>query len=251
MKPATYLLIDAGNSTVKAALWGSGELGAVQVWAHAELAAFGAWVDALKELPHHAWLASVADSRVSGTITQQLEARKVPLTRWHSTDLPAGFQNLYEAPTLGPDRLLAALGARHTCAAQVLVVANFGTATTVDLVVNDSFHGGLIAPGVRMMAAGLNRDTAHLPMAEGEFKPVPRTTHDAIFTGVCAAQRGAVDHMLRAAQAFGTPHLLVSGGAAAAVRPVLPAHDLLPHAVLRGLAVVAQAGLASANANAP
>jgi type III pantothenate kinase len=239
MSPAADVLIDAGNTTVKAAVLRGGELGPVQVWPHAESPQFAAWLESLNAAPRRAWLVNVAQPEIAQAIIQTLEQKKVPLTHWQNTPLPTGFENLYVAPTLGPDRLLAAIGARHARDEQVLVVASFGTATTVDLVVGHSFHGGLILPGVRMMAASLNRDTAQLPLTQGTFAQVPRSTHDAIFTGICAAQRGAVDHMLQAAQAFGIARLVVSGGAALALGAHLPTHSLLPHAVLRGLAVIA------------
>jgi type III pantothenate kinase len=239
MTTAPQLLIDAGNSTLKAAVFTSGSLGPAAVFEYPQLDAFGRWLDGLAPAPTHAWLASVVHEQVIQNLVQQLAQRRLACTHWQKTPLPAGFQNLYEAPTLGADRLLAAIGARAAFTQRVLVVANFGTATTVDLVVNHSFHGGLIAPGVQMMLQSLHRDTAHLPLAQGKCVDIPRNTHDALFTGMCAATRGAVEHILHNAQRFGVPQLVASGGALAQIAAYLPEHRTLPHAVLHGLAAVA------------
>jgi type III pantothenate kinase len=241
------VLIDAGNSRVKAAMLTQSGIGQVSHWPHEEIAAFAHWLDAQPTRPLHAWLVSVASDHINAAIAAALNACAIPATQWQGKPLPRGFVNAYRAPTLGPDRLLAAIGARQFDSSPVLVVASFGTATTVDLVQEHVFRGGLIAPGVRLMAASLNRATAHLPMTEGKWAAVPDNTHDAIFSGICAAQRGLVTQMLDAAAQFGAPQLIVSGGAAHQIAPVLPAHKLLPHAVLTGLAHVAS-GETAANA---
>ena len=48
------------------------------------------------------------------------------------------------------------------------------------------------------MRASLARNTAQLPLAEGEFSSAPRTTMDAIVSGCLHAQIGAIERMFRA-----------------------------------------------------
>jgi type III pantothenate kinase len=235
------LLIDVGNSRIKAAFCESGALTQAVAWPLADAQALPAWLDAQAHGAAQAWLVSVADDSVNRQIEQALAKRNIHLQRWRGTPLPENFRNDYAAPTLGPDRLLAALAARRRYANDILVIACFGTATTVDLVSGHAYKGGLIAPGVALMAASLTRSTAHLPLTEGKLVTVPDNTHDAIFTGICAAQRGAVAHILEAAAALGSPQLIVSGGAAGLVSAALPPHAVLPDAVLAGLAVIAGA----------
>ncbi|MFM2398272.1 MAG: hypothetical protein RL341_429 [Pseudomonadota bacterium] len=244
MSGQAQLLIDAGNSRVKAALLHAGVPGEVASWPHAQIDALPAWLTAQKQPVSHAWMVSVASEELNAAIHAALAAKDITLTRWRGAPLPSGFLNAYAAPTLGPDRLLAALAARRAHTAQVLVVASFGTATTVDLVAGDTFRGGVIAPGIGLMAASLAQSTAHLPLSQGRLVPVPDNTHDAIYTGICAAQRGAVTHMLDAAAPLGSPQLVICGGNAAAIAPALPPHVLLPDAVLKGLAQVATASAA-------
>lgn len=68
-----------------------------------------------------------------------------------------------EGTVVGPDRLVNALGAfdRH---GPNLVVVDFGTATTFDVVAEDgAYVGGVIAPGVNLSLEALHMGAASLP----------------------------------------------------------------------------------------
>lgn len=103
-----------------------------------------------------------------------------------STPVPIG--NAYRSPeTLGRDRLAAAVGAVTMHPGQNILVVDFGTAVTIDLITADGvFRGGCISPGVRMRFRALHDYTARLPlcdpsMGEGE---VGGTTVEALELGV-------------------------------------------------------------------
>lgn len=68
-----------------------------------------------------------------------------------------------EGTVVGPDRLVNAVGAfdRH---GPDLIVVDFGTATTFDVVANDgAYVGGVIAPGVNLSLEALHMGAASLP----------------------------------------------------------------------------------------
>ena len=68
-----------------------------------------------------------------------------------------------EGTQVGPDRLVNAAGAfdRH---GGDLIVVDFGTATTFDVVANDgAYIGGVIAPGVNLSLEALHQAAAALP----------------------------------------------------------------------------------------
>jgi type III pantothenate kinase len=159
--------------------------------------------------------------------------------------------NGYRDPSqLGADRWHAVLGACARLPASSLVVANAGTATTVDCVRATGgpaqFVGGCIAPGVRLMLESLKRGTAALPLAEGPFAEFPDTTDRAIVTGVLDAQAGLVERVWRrfAASLGAAPRLLLAGGNAEVLAAHLPV-ELAPviehNLVLHGLALRASA----------
>jgi type III pantothenate kinase len=75
----------------------------------------------------------------------------------------AGLHTQYQYPEkLGVDRWLAALAGFHLSQGAVCVV-DAGTALTIDVVTTDGQHlGGLIAPGLALMARSLTQGTAQL-----------------------------------------------------------------------------------------
>jgi type III pantothenate kinase len=75
-----------------------------------------------------------------------------------------GFQIRVDRPgEVGADRLLNALAAHHHYQGP-LVVIDFGTATTFDVVDRDgSYIGGVIAPGINLSIEALHQAAARLP----------------------------------------------------------------------------------------
>ena len=174
-----------------------------------------------------------------------------------STAHAAGITNGYPDPTqLGADRWVAVIGLTRHVSTQASVdkspskiLATFGTATTIDTLSGEQvFRGGLILPGLALMRSSLAAATARLPAADGLVADNPTSTTSAIASGIAAAQIGALKQQIAIAQeADGQPpEVFVSGGAYEAIEHALverlPGCRLrhLPHAVLDGLAVLAQ-----------
>jgi len=238
------LLIDAGNTRVK--------------WALArDDAQPGDWIDSGAVL--HEGLDALAGawqsrhvtraivSNVAGpALRERLAALLGPITvDWFASSAArAGLANGYREPArLGCDRFAAAIGARALAPGQDLVVATCGTATTVDAVTSDGrFLGGMILPGLALMAGALARNTAQLPQAAPGAAPPPLfadNTNDAIVSGCLSAQAGAIE---RAVAGHGGAACMLSGGAAPYIAPALGvAHRLVENIVLVGLHAVALA----------
>lgn len=178
----------------------------------------------------------------------------------------SGVVNGYRVPEqLGADRWLAAIGAHRLYADRTLLICNFGTATTIDLLLAASpagagalFVGGSILPGLETMRMSLSSGTARLPLANGAVADFADRTEDAIASGIMAAQVGAVERSLRAARNRAASELdaypllcVTTGGAAPAISGsiagigVPTAH--VPGLVLQGLATVASDAAATAH----
>jgi len=174
-----------------------------------------------------------------------------------STAYAAGVTNGYPDPTqLGADRWVAVIGLTRQFSTQEpagkppsKILATFGTATTIDTLSGEQvFRGGLILPGLALMRSSLAAATARLPASDGLVTDNPTSTTSAIASGIAAAQIGALKQQIAIAQeADGQPpEVFVSGGAYEAIEHALverlPGCRLrhLPHAVLDGLAVLAQ-----------
>jgi type III pantothenate kinase len=99
---------------------------------------------------------------------------------------------------VGADRVVNAIGAISVLGAPVVVV-DFGTATTVDLVGDDgSYRGGAIAPGLEVSADALVTHTAALRRVEliAPRSPVGRSTVEAIQSGLIYGYAGLVDGLV-------------------------------------------------------
>jgi type III pantothenate kinase len=121
-----------------------------------------------------------------------------------------------EPEKVGTDRLLSA-GAAFEVVENAVVVADFGTATTIDCVNQQGiFLGGAILPGLGLAAKTLHEHTAALP----EVKPESVTgdygtsTTTAIQQGIVHGAVGALQRLVeRYATALGSwPQLVVTGG---------------------------------------
>lgn len=161
-----------------------------------------------------------------------------------STIERAGLRNGYRNPgQLGCDRFAAAIGAHALATGQDVIVATCGTATTVDAISADGrFIGGMILPGLALMAGALASNTAQLPQVAPGAAPPPvfgDNTNDAIVSGCLSAQAGAIE---RACAAHGATACIVSGGAAPYIAPALTlAHRVVDNIVLVGLHAAAGA----------
>lgn len=154
------------------------------------------WIDTLPMRPTEARGVNVAGSVVAEIIENTLSETGCA-TQWLMPSAERlGIQNRYNKPEqLGADRWAALLGlAGHFPTSHPpLVLATFGTATTIDTIGPDhAFEGGLILPGPALMRQSLAQGTANLPLASGAGNDFPKHTLQAISTGVVAAQAGAV-----------------------------------------------------------
>lgn len=231
------LFIDAGNTRIKFG-WHT------QPGLSMDIRSIALLPDQLAQLPQHliaagapllknqltntsaAWGVNVAGTATQTQIEQAVKALGYATTHWlSSTKQAVGVRSAY-GDGLGTDRWVALLGlhaytAQDDCLLEhPLLLASFGTATTIDTLSPKTpqhereFPGGLILPGPTLMLQSLQRNTALLPLAQGESCLYPQDTLSAIISGVAASQAGAV---LRQWQAglltYGrAPHVFFSGG---------------------------------------
>jgi type III pantothenate kinase len=306
MSGAPFLLIDAGNSRVKWALvQADGSPGHTGAFVHGGSGAGGsvssaAWTTSgapassgpaastgvpagradgpdWSSLPRpaSAWLSNVAGEVVAQRLAALLDAHwpGMPRTTIRAREQQCGVTNGYTMPSaLGSDRWAGLIGARAAFPDEPLLIATFGTATTLEALRADGvFVGGLIAPGWSLMMRSLGEHTAQLPTldanaARGLLTPGAGTptgsdqlqsgqsrrgpffatdTPRSLSAGCALAQAGLIERMWSDLQeAWGLPVRLVVGGGAvdevtAALKVPHTRHDSL---VLSGLALIAAEG---------
>lgn len=252
------LLVDAGNTRIKWALVdvtaadGVVDGAALGRWSafgsvsHAEI---GTLAQAWQALPvARVLLSNVAGAALCAALEQALRLSfplKTPLIDWFGSVAElAGIRNSYRNPSqLGCDRFASMIGAHALFPQQALIVATCGTATTVDAVDRDGlFLGGMILPGLGLMASSLASNTAQLPQVAAQFavsQPFADHTDAAIVSGCIAAQAGAIERAV-AAHPQQPVRCVVAGGAAAYIAPHLSVtHQIVDNLVLIGLQTVA------------
>lgn len=253
------LLIDAGNTRIKWAVVDDAPGKAASTWlasgsvAHAQLGQLpGAWQQWSQERQGQhgpitrALISNVAGAPVAAALQQALPA-DVAVDWFASTAALAGVRNAYRNPVqLGCDRFASAIGAHALRPASALIIATCGTATTIDALTADGmFIGGMILPGLGLMASSLARNTAQLPQVAQDLhiaQPFADHTDAAIVSGCLAAQAGAIERAVAAHGVHGPVQCLLSGGAAVLIAPHLrlqQGYEIIDNLVLHGLHAVA------------
>jgi type III pantothenate kinase len=236
------LLVDAGNTRVKWALAEAraplGQWAVHGAVAHDDIGSLAATWQA--HAAGRVIVANVAGAGIRARLAAVLPP--VPVEWFVSSAARAGVVNRYRNPTqLGCDRFAVAIGAHALAPGKAVIAATCGTATTVDAVgAGGEFLGGMILPGLALMASSLARNTAQLPqVAPGSSAPplFADNTDDAIVSGCLSAQAGAIE---RAVAAHRAEECIISGGAAPWIASALNIpHRLADNMVLVGLHAVA------------
>jgi type III pantothenate kinase len=243
------LLIDLGNTRCKLATGSSGTLSAVTAFGAAELAQIEEYLAGHVDADMSTYICSVAPSAVTAQVAGLAQRRTgCPPVVLRSTDPVPLVRNGYRKPEqLGVDRLIAMVAA---CARAdgPLCVIDAGTAVTIDFVAADGQHlGGFILPGQQLARDCLLARTSipREPAIDAEAV-VGRDTATAVALGAQQAVASIVHNFTEGPGSLFPNQrvgVVVGGGGAAALRPLLPSDCItLPDLVLHGLAVIAAGG---------
>ena len=146
---------------------------------------------------------------------------------------------------VGTDRVVAAAAA-HAVVEDAVVVADFGTAVTIDLVdANGVFQGGVICPGFEISAQALTDSTAQLPKVSVHRPETPygKNTADAINCGLYYSIIGAMEEIIRryAEEVGRWPQTVITGSGAVTIAEDCPFVDnYVPHLVVQGIVLAYQ-----------
>ncbi len=220
-------------------------------------------------IPTRAWSGGDAAARVDkftgakkieGAVLCSVVPRATPLVRktvravWKLDTLELTSETIcgvgidYPKPaSIGPDRLANAVAARFCFGAPVVVV-DFGTAVTFDVVnAKGDYVGGIIAPGLAAMTDYLHEKTALLPKIKiREIRSaIGKSTEQAMLIGAVQGYRGLVRELIgELKRELGAKKLPVvaTGGYARLIATKLPEISAVrPDLTLEGLRLVWQA----------
>jgi type III pantothenate kinase len=254
------LLIDIGNTSLRWALFPSGQdgngLGPMSAVRHGRAVPpdlLAAWESL--EPPERVLIGNVGGAAVGEAVARVIRAYwgcepEFAQTRQDCLGLRVAYP---EPERLGVDRWLALLAAHGHCAQSAsgiaaALVVDVGTAATFDCLAPGGLHlGGLILPGIAMMRDSLLAGT-HIPHGEPEPAPEPWATDTgaAVTTGSLHALAALAERVhqrlwerlsVTAGVQTPPPALLLTGGDAPSIAPLIARPlELVPDLVLRGLA---------------
>ena len=135
-------------------------------------------------------------SIVENLIKRRLKVPFVNVTN----ELDLGLEILFENPkTVGADRLCNAVAGHHRYGGP-LVVVDFGTATTFDVISRDGgYLGGIIAPGPETTITTLHAAAAKLPAVELTFPTslIGKNTEASMQSGIMFGGVAMIDGLTR------------------------------------------------------
>jgi type III pantothenate kinase len=253
-EPAMLLAINANNTNIKFALYdGDQSAGAWRIRTEAGRTAdeYVAWLD------HLMGLAGLSKGDVDGSIIATVVPQALfhlrLLCREHFGSEPLvlgepgvelGIGVLVDRPAeVGADRLANVVGA-HLIYPGALIIVDFGTATTFDVVdAAGNFVGGVIAAGINLSLEALHMATASLPRIaiDRPAKAIGKDTRAAMQAGIFWGYVGLVEGLVARIRAeLGTPATVISTGGLAPLfvgaTPAIHHHD--PEITMRGLVAI-------------
>ena len=179
--------------------------------------------------------------RMTNVLTESLRSLKILQLRIVGQDLTVPLTNKYRYPEqVGQDRLVGAYAAWHMYK-QDCLVADFGTAITIDVVTKKGeYLGGVIAPGLEISLEALATRTALLPKVELKEPPelLGRDTANSIRAGLiygCAALCDGLIAQLKARYAKNATVVATGGASPFIAKHARSLTHLRPYLVLEGL----------------
>ena len=103
--------------------------------------------------------------------------------------------NINNFKQLGSDRIVNSIKGKEF---KNCLIIDFGTATTFDIVKNETYEGGVIAPGIKSSIKNLSLSTALLPMfnLKNQKKSYGKNTIDALNSGFIWGYEGLINNII-------------------------------------------------------
>jgi type III pantothenate kinase len=250
------LAIDAGNTNLVIALVEDGAIRArwrIATDPRRTADQYAVWLHQLLELEGYA--RADVDAVIIGTVVPRaLHNLEVLATKYFGVEpLIAGQGaaewgvelDVAEPRSVGADRVLNAIAA-HAAHAGDLIVIDFGTATTFDVVdYCGAYKGGIIAPGINLSLDALVTAAARLPriaiQAPTTRSVIGRTTEDQMLVGIFWGYVAMIEGLVQRMKAeIGRPsRVIATGGLAVLFDMHTNAFDAIePDLTIQGLALL-------------
>ena len=203
------LIIDQGNTNVKAAVFEQNKIKEVLTCASLEDKNFIAFISKYE-------IKKGIFSSVQKEELAQLLKKYNLFTLSHTTPLP--LKIIYKTPkTLGLDRVAAAVGAISLFPNTNVLTIDMGTCITYDFInAAQNYLGGGISPGFEMRFKALANYTGKLPLVQfkkEQLKLIGDTTESSIISGIYNGVRCEINGIIQQyVQQYSDLNVVVTGG---------------------------------------
>jgi type III pantothenate kinase len=243
------LILDVGNSRIRAGVLTGGKMEPLGAIEHRGVGLGPALTEA-RRFPadiERVVAGCVAGPELRRTLAEAIHDRfGIEAEFVEATRAACGVSNAYPEPArLGADRWADLIGA-HARGYEAACIVDAGSALTVDGLISGQHVGGLIIPGLGLMGAALFQETGNLrslserPLSGGTAL-FATDTHEAIIRGTLLAAVSLIQRCRTelAHQVGRSPDLVVTGGDAERLIPLLENSVHLPWLTLEGLVELA------------
>lgn len=181
------LIVDVGNTFVKAAVFQKGKIVFKESMEHDFFYEF--FKNLLHQFPEIKFaIVSAVGNFSEKNLTLLRQNLKVHVLS-HQSQLP--FVNKYTTPqTLGVDRLALVSAAANQYPQKNVLIIDVGSCITYDFIDDQNqYQGGAISPGIEMRYRALHNFTAKLPLLEKKYPDqfIGNSTENAIHSGISQA----------------------------------------------------------------
>ncbi|MEM7355546.1 MAG: type III pantothenate kinase [Acidobacteriota bacterium] len=154
-----------------------------------------------------------------------------------------GLKIKYRDPReVGADRIAASIAASQRFPDRNLIVVDFGTATTVEVIsARREYLGGAILPGLRLSMEVLGAKTARLPTVEivepamAAGRSTVESIQSGLYHGTLGAVRLLIERIIEESFAGEQPVLIATGGFSSLYRNERDFDHVIPDLILHGL----------------
>jgi len=204
-----YLVVDAGNTRIKVAVFIDDKLDGIHLFSSDELQSLKSFL--LDTKFYKAILSSVRSPKETQWLLQLLQGAKL-----FSRTLQSIVKVDYETPeTLGADRLANAIAA-YSISRSACLVVDIGTCIKFDFVDEKGvYQGGSISPGIQLRYKAMHAFTGGLPLINilEPAKLIGKSTVECMHTGVIRGMQAEIDQFIKDYQSVNQElKIFITGG---------------------------------------
>ena len=154
--------------------------------------------DKIEPIINFAIIASVVPDNISTLVNLCSDYFGVKAMVVGDASVPIGISTLIDNPSeVGADRICNAVAGHNKYGGPLLVV-DFGTATTFDVLIGKNYKGGIISPGIKLSLNTLSDKASLIPKINLKImsKVIGKDTKSAVRSGFFWGYAGLIDNIL-------------------------------------------------------